>query len=70
MTDRRSRQPVRCATRGCVYLGHWTGGYCPEHAREVAANLAAAARRARETPPPPMTPLDTARALLADTAPE
>lgn len=64
MTDRRRRQPVRCATRGCPHVGYWPQGLCPPHHREVAANLAAAARRARETPPP-MTPLDVARNMLA-----
>ena len=46
MTDRRSRQPQRCAVRGCVFVGHWLDGHCPEHRSEAAVARAVAQRTA------------------------
>ena len=46
MTDRRSRQPQRCAVRGCVFVGHWLDGHCPEHRTEAAVAHAVAQRSA------------------------
>lgn len=44
MSDRRSRQPQRCAVRACPYLGHFLDGYCPSHRSEAAAARAVAQR--------------------------
>ena len=30
---------VRCAEPACPYLGHWPGGYCPEHVPERPLDL-------------------------------
>ena len=63
MTDRRTREPVRCLIAGCPHTGHWPRGYCPPHHAQVVEQLAAAIHRHRHPEPDPAS---SAGGLLSD----
>lgn len=63
MTDRRSRQAVKCREPGCILIGTWPMPLCPTHWNEIRGRVLAELER-RRTPDPHQSPQEVADALL------